>query len=280
MCSFHSRGSDKLYLTSTSTGYFISSPLLPLPIFTWQTATHPNTVPRTLTLLKLDPKVSFLVNKQPRDLFSAQHTLYSQSSSSWFPLLVLLPLCQIFWAVVTSPGNQCFAITCFGHILSDTTWTRKTNMQQKVGERKAVCVISLNQIQDVSALLLTVSFLILLLIRKTVSELIKSNDSSISLSRGPWWIITLSPPLISFSVLRAHGSSPAITTAVSTSHSHMLTQAHTVSTRSHPHSPHGRNNLLPQPTPTVHCPPSLLYVRRSLVKVFLWRGKVLFVFIK
>lgn len=38
-------------------GYFISSLFLPLPIFTWHTATQAsNTVPRTLTLLKLDQK--------------------------------------------------------------------------------------------------------------------------------------------------------------------------------------------------------------------------------
>lgn len=59
-------------------GYCISSLFLPLPIFTWQTATlASNTVPRTLTLLKLDQKVSFLVNKQIRNLFSAQLTLYT-----------------------------------------------------------------------------------------------------------------------------------------------------------------------------------------------------------
>lgn len=34
-----------------------------------------STVPRTLTLFKLDQKTSFLVNKQIRSLFSAQHTL-------------------------------------------------------------------------------------------------------------------------------------------------------------------------------------------------------------
>lgn len=44
-------------------------------------------VPRTLTLFKLDQKTSFLVNKQIRNLFSAQHTLSAFQ----------VPLHTLFW---------------------------------------------------------------------------------------------------------------------------------------------------------------------------------------
>lgn len=82
MCSFHSRGSHKLPLTSTTLGYFVSSPLLPLPILSWQRLQHKHlsAVPRTLTLLKLDLK-SELPGKQAnkQSIFSQAAALYSPS---------------------------------------------------------------------------------------------------------------------------------------------------------------------------------------------------------
>lgn len=55
--------------------YFFSSP--PYFLFSLGREQHKNCsiVPRTLTLFKLDQKASFLVNKQIRNLFSAQHIL-------------------------------------------------------------------------------------------------------------------------------------------------------------------------------------------------------------
>lgn len=124
-------------------------------------------------------------------------------------------------------------------------------------------------------LLLSFPSLILLLIRKTVSELIKSNDFGVGLSRGPRWIITLSPPLISFNVLRAHRSSIAITTSVSASHQHALTRAHIVHTLTH------RNNPHPRAVPAAHCSPSTLYVGSlgNVQKVIFSKGKSSILFI-
>lgn len=59
-----------------SMGLFISSPPPPHFHFSLGREQRKNCslVPRTLTLFKLDQKATFLVNKQIRNLFSAQHT--------------------------------------------------------------------------------------------------------------------------------------------------------------------------------------------------------------
>lgn len=79
MCSSHSRGSYKLCLTSPSSmGYFISLPLLTTSSFFFffylatQGSLH---CPQNFDTFQRDQKVSFLLNKQIRNLFSAQHSL-------------------------------------------------------------------------------------------------------------------------------------------------------------------------------------------------------------
>lgn len=93
----------------------------------------PTTVPRTLTLFKSDPKMSFLVNKQIRNLFSARRTLSAFQvplhTLFWLPhrLFFLLPCQNTPTNPERSPINQCFTITCPGHILRDAAATMKTN---------------------------------------------------------------------------------------------------------------------------------------------------------
>lgn len=86
-------------LTSTSTSYFISSPHL-LLFFTWWRI--PALSPELWHFFKLYQKVSFLENKQIRNLFSAQHIL---SASSLHTLLasssaVLVLMCQMFLPIL------------------------------------------------------------------------------------------------------------------------------------------------------------------------------------
>lgn len=145
MCSSHSGGPHKLRGTSASMGFFISLPLPPLFLFTWQSAAC-GIVPRTLTLFKLDQKTCFLVNKQIRNLFSAQHTLsafqvplHTLASS----LSVLLLVCQ---NIPTNPKlssiNQYFYL---GHILRDAAVTMTTNLLDsgQGRERKNIVIVLL-----------------------------------------------------------------------------------------------------------------------------------------
>lgn len=128
MCSSHSRGSYKLCLTSTSMGYFISPPFLPLSLFTWQSEIQESQhCPRNFDTFQARPE-SELPGKQTnkKSIFSIAHFIRFPSSSPHTLLASALPVLfthvpNIPTSPQLSPVNQCIAITCLGHILRDTT---------------------------------------------------------------------------------------------------------------------------------------------------------------
>lgn len=144
MCSSHSRGSYKLsninihkllYFLSPSSSFF-------------HLVKNPSIVPRTLTLFQAIPK-SELPGKQTnkKSIFSTAHFICFLSAHS-FGFFIGCS-CTHVPNVPTNPKlppvNQCFALTCLEHILTDKVVTMKTKSLDAVeeGKRKEDIVIVL-----------------------------------------------------------------------------------------------------------------------------------------